>query len=405
MFRPEWEAVPICDDEARPAVLHTNAPARTHAAVALGHELRLSLQNVLPDFMIPASVLVLDQLPLTPNGKLDRDRLPAPDFERRCRPSRLQVTPDETIVAQLFEEVLGLDGVVGVDDDFFALGGHSLMAARLVGRIRAALGIDCSIRLLFECPTVAALVARLRADGTTASPFDPVLLLREAGTLPPLVCLPPGGGLGWGYAALLGVIDPQRPVYAFQAWSTVEGEVLASVESSAEAYLARLARLQPHGPYALIGCSFGGLVAHRMACRLRQQGHGIALLALIDSYPPLDAGSRTEAGQEPSLGRDRGWAPEQAPGIGAAEIERMRESITRCYIAAQTYRPELFDGNLLIITAGGNGHRGRAWRPYIAGDISVHHVDCSHWSLMQPAPMRFIGARVEQHLQPLQSFI
>ena len=123
--------------------------------------LRAHLGQSLPDYMVPAAFVVLDRLPLTPNGKLDRRALPAP-APALASVRRLPRTPQEEVLCGLFGEVLGLDRV-GIEDDFFALGGHSLLATRLIGRIRATLDVELSIRSLFEAPTVAGLVAHLGA--------------------------------------------------------------------------------------------------------------------------------------------------------------------------------------------------------------------------------------------------
>ncbi|MFE3661175.1 amino acid adenylation domain-containing protein [Streptomyces sp. NPDC059165] len=145
---------------------------------------RRQVAEVLPDYMVPSAFVVLDGLPLTPNGKVNRRALPAPEYGREGV-GRGARSPQEEILCGVFADVLGV-AEVGIDDSFFGLGGHSLLATRLINRIRAVLGVELSIRVLFQSPTVAGIADSLAAGGEGIGGPLPVLRARVRPDVLPL---------------------------------------------------------------------------------------------------------------------------------------------------------------------------------------------------------------------------
>ncbi|WP_344320365.1 amino acid adenylation domain-containing protein, partial [Streptomyces macrosporus] len=165
-------ALPAVRDAVASVLPGPNAEPRLVAHVVGDtdeHALREALSAVLPGHLIPAAFVAVDAMPLTPNGKIDRKALPAPEYTAAGREPR---TPHEEIVAGLFAELLGLDHV-GADDNFFGLGGHSLLVTRLVSRLRSALGVEVSVQTVFESPTVAGLARRFASAGVARGPLVP----------------------------------------------------------------------------------------------------------------------------------------------------------------------------------------------------------------------------------------
>jgi amino acid adenylation domain-containing protein len=161
--------------------LFTDPLAARRRAGVLAGELRSALRTTLPEYMVPSAFVALDALPLTPNGKVDRAALPAPAGPSPTAGAAPRTATEEALAA-IWADVLGL-AEVGVDDDFFELGGHSLSAVRLITKVRDQLGVDLSLRAIFDAPTVASLAAVVdAAHGASAVPP----LVRVAADRPPL---------------------------------------------------------------------------------------------------------------------------------------------------------------------------------------------------------------------------
>ncbi|MCU1267658.1 MAG: amino acid adenylation domain protein [Acidobacteria bacterium] len=169
-------------------------------------ELRNHLRSSLPDYMVPADFVLLDELPLTPNNKVDRRALPAPErSEEQTDDFLAPRTPMEELIADIWSQVLHT-GPVGIYDNFFELGGHSLLATQVTSRIRQTLNIDLPVRALFECLTVGAMAERLEQ-----------MVQGEGGLqVPPIVTVPKGGNLPLSFAQQrLWFLDQLQPGSAF----------------------------------------------------------------------------------------------------------------------------------------------------------------------------------------------
>ncbi|WP_392971375.1 amino acid adenylation domain-containing protein [Streptomyces sp. LN245] len=375
------------------------------------------MATTLPEYMLPTAFVLVDSLPLTANGKLDTKALPAPAGLTAPEQGRRPRTPQEKLLCTLFADSLGLPAV-GIDDGFFELGGHSLLGMRLIVAIRDALGADLSIGDLIKAPTVALLGDALGAVPGGQQP-DIMLPLRTRGSRPPLFCVHPATGIAWSYAGLTRHLAPDQPLYALQAPGLAGRPTAESMTDLAEEYLEHIRRVQPAGPYHLLGWSFGGNVAHTLATRLQEQGEEVALLALLDSYPPewqeladsldepdLLAELLTSLGIAPAafgdgtLGRAQfverlqaadstvsGFAPEALtalPDIYTRHVRLLREPV-----AAR------FDGDILFFTADrsrpANGATHAAWHPHVTGRLKNTVVAAHHDALMEPAPLTEIG--------------
>ncbi|TCK23854.1 enterobactin synthetase component F [Ancylobacter aquaticus] len=248
--------------------------------------LKAGIAARVPDHMVPAAILALDELPVNANGKLDRNALPAPDFAGSG--NRAPVTPAERKVAELFAAQLQLDAPAMAEDDFFALGGDSLSAVALLLRVREAFGRDPGLGALFARPTVEGFARLLEAEAPAEDlGLAPLIALVEgAPDLPPLFVIHPAGGISWCYGRLARALAPRRTVYGVQAPALAPGvPPPESLEALAADYVARLRAVRPEGPYHLLGWSVGGILAQAMAVRLADTGQKVGIVAMLDSYP------------------------------------------------------------------------------------------------------------------------
>ena len=249
------------------------------------------LQNKLPSYLIPAVFIFTDVLPLNANNKIDRLALPSPKLKAKIItqayiPARNEI---EAQLVAIWTKVLDLERV-SIYDNFFALGGHSLSAVSLFAEIGKTWGQTLPLSTLFEHQTIAELAAIIDRSSTAGDRSWPSLITIEQrpSSQPPLFCIHDVSGDLLFYRNLIEHLAVDRSCYGLQPRG-LDGKQAptATIPAMATDYLNQILKVQPVGPYYLVGFSFGGLIAFEIARQLHALGHETALLAILDTIAPV----------------------------------------------------------------------------------------------------------------------
>ena len=247
--------------------------------------LRQHLKQRLPDYMIPAQIRVLDDIPRTPNGKVDRHQLlnslkSTPVTQPASSPAE-EIDDVEARLIEIWKDLLGID-MITPDDDFFELGGYSLLAIRMFAAINGAFDTDLQLSILMEAPTIAQLAEKVRSK----EDFTDILLpIRETGDKAPLYIFQVNRFGVIHYNQLLKMMDINRPIYGVTQADFDDDKERSFVELAdyfANAILAN----QPEGPYYFLGLSVAGLVAYEVARNLENRGIKNVHVIMFDTYGP-----------------------------------------------------------------------------------------------------------------------
>jgi amino acid adenylation domain-containing protein len=249
-------------------------------------QMRAQLREQLPEYMVPAVFMELEALPLTVNGKVDRRALPALGIAKHERTTAFTAPRNtlEIALAKVWEELLGVSPI-GITDNFFDLGGSSILAVRMVALVEKQFGREVSLNTLFKGATIEYLAEVLsQKDGP--QPWSPLVPIQPLGSKAPFFCVHAIGGQVLGFYQLGRYLSQDQPFYGIQAAPLMQVEDETSIEQMAAQYVAAVRVMQPVGPYRVGGFSFGGSVAFEMACQLQKQGQQVALLAVMDTPSP-----------------------------------------------------------------------------------------------------------------------
>ena len=351
-------------------------------------EVRGWLRERLPDHLVPSLIATLPELPRTPTGKIDRRSLPEATGQSAAAyaPPR---TPTEAALAGVWERVLGVERV-GIHDNFFDVGGHSLLVARAMAALPEALGVELPLRALFLAPTVARLAESVDAmlDGSPVDrlPEDRATLvpLQETGSKAPVFLVPGGGGDAFNlfrFAKLFREIDGDRP-----AWGFLErGENLGQeadgdwVAAKARAYAEEIRTRWPTGACVLAGACAGGLLAFEVAQRLLAEGRDVAAVVLLDTWHP--SARRTGKGERHTWRVDKGERKadrrrareEHAFRQGHASVKGRRQML-------HAYEPAHLPRSLVLLVNETWGEEDAAlgWTADDARDLAVIPLPGAH---------------------------
>ncbi|WP_194826084.1 non-ribosomal peptide synthetase [Nocardia sp. XZ_19_231] len=403
---------------------------------------RSGLRARVPAYMVPAAFVVLDHIPRTTSEKIDRKALPIPTYaaDADTAPSTAGYPESGTAAAGVrrdgFPTASGTDNTphqnadlvsairtamsavlsvtdIGPDDDFFEAGGHSLTAVRVMGRLRRA-GLAVVLDDVFEAPTPRALSARItqadnksqgsadaQADAPNAwgSRLDHVLELRTTGSREPLFCIHPVGGTAWQFGPLAKLLRSDRPIIGLQLPSLSDNAFRAeTIDDLAAHYVSTIRRIQPHGPYHLLGYSLGGTIAHAMAAALTAADEQVAFTGLVDAFALSDLTEQaTRALTDPAdLDHLLPEIPDDAPELGT----KLREAATILLGMVTTSSAAAYDGCMALYAADTGTTPGRTeaqlagWQSAQAR-LVVRRLPYSHFEIVSPTGWTEVAALLD----------
>jgi amino acid adenylation domain-containing protein len=399
-------------------------------------ELREHMLGKLPEYMVPIAYVQLKKIPLTPNGKIDRKSLPEPDEDIREQEYVGPRNATEETLCRLWQEVLRRERV-GIHDNFFNIGGHSLLAVQVISRIKQAFTIEMPLNVLFAAPTVARMAEHIAAVNEPGrSQSSPILVnIQPHGSWPPFFCVHAVGGQVISYAELSQELGLEQPFYGLQSPpANYFPESDISIEQMATLYNQQIRSVQPVGPYLLSGWSMGGLVAWEMAQQLMKEGETISLLALIDTVPPPKYLESEDRPDEISMlarfamdmsrlvGRDPGplvkqflqaaeqdqWKMVQetlinygvlAPKTAHAEMTALLDVFTRNFRAMNNYSIPTSKQAVVYFRASETPERfSKLWTKWSGGGIQFHSVPGDHFTMLRRPNVRIIAEALERYI-------
>ena len=405
------------------------------AETPTSHDLRNFLRGMLPDYMVPSAIVVLDVIPLTQNGKVDRRALPAPEANRTDATSTF-VAPQNSVqrqLAEIWQQTLGVPEI-GITDNFFELGGHSILAVNLVTQIEKTLGQRLAIAAIFQAPTIQQQAMLLQQpekaiSGSAIAPIQP------NGSKRPLFAIHVlGRGLDF-YRPLSKHLGSDQPLYGLAVLSDQPDAPLNDVKALAAHYIQQMQMVQPQGPYHLTGVSFGGTIAFEMAQQLQAQGQDVALLSMLDTFAPsvmvkkLLLRSRFIAYSQQLLQMTLTQMLEKVK-------EEWLEQTLRCSVtkgvyqwvyrtldrpfpqpledilyaqknlkASSVYTPQVYSGRIVFFHAkdqnfsiGVDGDPRSGWRAVATGGVEIHEIPGNHMGMLQEPNVRLLAEKLKLHL-------
>jgi len=369
--------------------------------------LRSRMADRLPPAMRPDAYVPLDAIPRTSTGKVDRPALPLagrPAAPREGGP-RAGSVPERQL-EELWRQLLGVERI-GVEDDFFELGGDSLLAFRLAHDVERVFGRPVSLPELANASTLGAMT-RMIEDGSRARTAPCLVPLQPRGGKAPLFLVHGLGGSVIQMRPLARALDADRPVYGFQARG-IDGvsRPLPRIELMATAYLRELRRVRPEGPILLGGYSMGGVVAYEMARRLAGEGARVAALVLIDAGAPVPLAWTERLAHSFAYGRlmMRQWRRRGVRLPRGGYARRVNRTMLVNFRAVRRYRPGPYHGEVHLVASRPGDLAAAAdardthlverleqrlvlrrdrWRDLVPRGLVVHEVAGHHLELFRP---------------------